>query len=453
MSVYGINGSAIVLCALSAKSSEAEDGGVLKNSTLITPAQAKELTEVMGRLNLHTSNGCEEKHSFLQSASFASVAPSKSMAEIVGRSKVNVKSNIFDQDPYKTAANKNRAIEVAIGKELSVNDELNAIAKSIRLSTGAPMRFGDFTPEQQEKIRHESKNIGGAKELIADKDNLDAHVLATLIKAEDEIYNVPGMERRQCMFNHVRAPDNPIFPWNWHRFDLEIWKVNNPIQYPADVANLIADRWNELVSRRSDEPNYFRDAFGIVDHRDGILHILQGMEPSARKALFETMNISWSTEVFTSDEANARDSNPLGSQFRQHTTGGLSNVVRWSDTEDKSVNQWVLDAIAHGKPVLSGPSGHTLRYLNHYAMCREMLSYDKHTDTSQIPTLEEARLVMLGNLLPPKNHHSYHEIMLASVGVFDGEMALEYSNKLNYDDLKSTSLGSEVLTSVLRRAV
>ena len=184
--MYGINGSTIVLCALSAKSSEAEDGGVLKNSTLITPAQAKELTEVMGRLNLHTSNGCEEKHSFLQSASFASVAPSKSMAEIVGRGKVNVKSNIFDQDPYKTAANKNRAIEVAIGKELSVNDELNAIAKSIRLSTGAPMRFGDFTPEQQEKIRHESKNIGGAKELIADKDNLDAHVLATLITAEDE---------------------------------------------------------------------------------------------------------------------------------------------------------------------------------------------------------------------------------------------------------------------------
>lgn len=204
---------------------------------------------------------------------------------------------------------------------------------------------------------------------------------------------------------------------------------------------------------KNDEPNYFQDAFGIVDHRDGVLHILQSMEPSARKALFETLNISWSTETFTDDEANSRDSNPLGSQYRQHTTGGLSNVVRWSDAEDKNVNQWVLDAIAHGKPVISGPSGHTLRYLNHYAMCREMLSYDKDTDTRQLPTLEEARLVMLGNLLPPKNHHSYHEIMLASVGVFDGEAALGYSNKLNYDDLKSTSIGSEILSSVLSRAV
>ncbi|WP_426811258.1 hypothetical protein ABOC32_12695 [Pseudomonas sp. WOUb67] len=453
MSVYAINRSAVVLCALSAKSFEAEDRNVLKNSTLITPAQAKELSEVVARLNLHTSTPREGKDAFSQPVPFANVSPSRSMEEIAGRGKVNVGANVFDQDPYKATANKNRAIEVAIGKELATSEKLNAIAKHIRLSSGAPMRFADFTPEQQEKIRHESKNIGGAKELIADKDNLDAHVLATLIKAEDEIYNVPGMERRQCMFNHVRAPDNPIFPWNSHRFDLEIWKVNNPIQYPANVANLIADRWNELVAGKSDEPNYFQDAFGIVDHRDGILHILQNMEPSARKALFETLNISWSTEIFTDDEANSRDSNPLGSQYRQHTTGGLSNVVRWSDAEDKNVNQWVLDAIAHGKPVISGPSGHNLRYLNHYAMCREMLSYDKDTDTRQLPTLEEARLVMLGNLLPPKNHHSYHEIMLASVGVFDGEAALEYSNKLNYDDLKSTSIGREILSSVLSRAV
>ncbi|MDD2114529.1 hypothetical protein NP554_22365 [Pseudomonas asiatica] len=448
--MYGINRAAVVMCALSAKSSEAEDRGVLRNASVITSAQAKELRQVMDRLNLHTSSPREGRPVFLQPVSFASVLPSKSMEAIVGRGQVNVEANVFDQDPYRTTAEKNRIIEVAIGKGLATSDRLNAIAKAIRLNSGAPMRFGDFTPEQQERIRHESKNIGGAKELIADKDNLDAHVLATLIKAEDEIYNVPGMERRQCMFNHVRTPDNPIFPWNSHRFDLEIWKVNNPIQYPAGVANLIADRWNDLVASKGDEPNYFKDTFGIADHRDGILHILQGMEPSARKALFETLNVSWSTETFTDDEANSRDSNPLGSQFRQHTTGGLSNVVRWSDTEDKSVNQWVLDAVAHGKPVLSGPSGHTLRYLNHYAMCRELLSYDKDIDISQIPTLEEARLVMLGNLLPPKNHHSYHEIMLASVGVFDGEAALGYSNKLNYDDLKSTSIGSEILASVLK---
>ncbi|MGE8059055.1 hypothetical protein [Pseudomonas sp. NPDC089547] len=450
--MLAIGRSASVLCVLSAKNFDAEDKGILKNATLTTPAQAGELSEVMDRLNLHTSNLREEKHALLQPVPFDSVLSSKSMEEIAGRGKVDVHANVFDQEPYKAAAKKNRTIEVAIGKGLATSSKLNAIARNIRLCTGAPMKFSDFTPEQQEKIRHESKNIGGAKELIADKDNLDAHVLATLIKAEDAIYNVPGMERRQCMFNHVRTPDNPIFPWNSHRFDLEIWQVNNPIQYPADVANLIADRWNELVAGKSDEPNYFQDTFGIADHRDGVLHILQGMEPSARKALFETLNIRWSTETFTNDEANSRDSNPLGSQYRQHTTGGLSNVVRWSDAEDKNVNQWVLDAIAHGKPVISGPSGHTLRYLNHYAMCREMLSYDKQADTSQLPTLEEARLVMLGNLLPPKNHHSYHEIMLASVGVFDGEAALGYGNKLNYDDLKSTSIGSEILTSVLRGA-
>lgn len=360
------------------------------------------------------------------------------------------KLNLFDQSPYKEVACQNKKFEARLGESLSCNKELVSMAKKIREVTGSPMLFKDFSPEQQQKIKNESGFIGGAKELMNDVDSLDAHVLATLIKAEGKEYNVNDRERRQCMFNHVRSPDNPIYPWNDHSFDMEIFEVKNPIQFTEQMRNLISDRWSDLLKREVNLEDYLYGELGIspIDLRVGIMDIIQGASESDRKKLLkEALRISWSTSEFVADENNSRDSNPLGSEFRQHTTGARSNVVRVSDKNDPNVNKWVFEAVVNNKPVTSGPSGHTLRYLNHYAMCSEMLQLS-NSSARDLPSLKEARLVMLANLIAPKDHHSYHEIMLASIGVYNGDEMLEYRSKDSYDDLKSTRVGSNALVQL-----
>lgn len=405
----------------------------------------------------------------LRGRSNSTLLPSKGFAEIKA-SEQEKKLNLFDQSPYKEIASKNKQFEESLGKSLSCNKELASIAKLIREATGSPMRFADFSQEQQKKILSESAYIGGAKELMADVDCLDAHVLATLIKAEGKEYELseverrkcvsknvsaPGneksdvseMERRKCMFNYVRSPDNVIYPWNSHSFDMEVFEVENPIQFTAEMRGVIVERWSELLQKKADIEEYLFGELGLspLDLSCGIVDILKAAtEPDRKKLLKEAMKISWSTSKFIAGEENSRDSNPLGSEFRQHTTGARSNVVRVSDKEDPNVNKWVFEAVVNGKPVTSGPSGHTLRYLNHYAMCSEMLQLS-NSKGQHIPSLEEARLVMLANLIAPKDHHSYHEIMLASVGIYNGEEMLEYRSKDSYDDLRSTPIGRAAL--------
>lgn len=383
-----------------------------------------------------------DEETFLRERSNSTILPSKGL-ETLRSHEQQAKLNVFDQSPYKEMACKNKKIEREFGRILSCSVELTAKAKLIREVTGAPQKFADFSPEQKESIKKESNYIGGAKELLADMDTLDAHVLATLIKAESKEYDLGDMERRKCMFNHVRSPDNPIYPWNSHRFDLEVFEVDNPIQYTEEIRNLIADRWNEVLEKTENLEEFLFVDLGLsrFDPKEGILNILQALDKADRKKLLkESLNISWSTERFIEDECNSRESNPLGREFRQHTTGAKSNVVRVSDKEDRNVNQWVFEAIVHGKPVTSGPSGHTLRYLNHYAMCVEMLRLSG-SNVDDFPSLDEARLIMLANLMAPKEHHSYHEVMLASIGVFDGVDSLEYKYKNSYEDMKSTEIG------------
>lgn len=380
----------------------------------------------------------------------STILPSRSHAEIKLREKEQ-KLNLFDQSPYKEVARKNKQFEVRLGECLSCNKELASMAKIIREVTGSPMRFEEFSHDQQQKIEGESQYIGGAKELMNDIDSLDAHVLATLIKAESKEYDVSGVERRKCMFNHVRSPDNPIYPWNSHSFDMEIFEVKNPIQFTEQMRDLIVDRWNDLLEqKRGSVEEYLYGVLCIspLDLSSGIIDILQVASESDRKKLLkEELKVSWSVSEFIADENNSRDSNPLGSEFRQHMTGARSNVVRVSDKDDPSVNKWVFEAIVNAKPVTSGPSGHTLRYLNHYAMCSEMLELSG-SKTEGLPSLQEARLIMLANLLAPKDHHSYHEVMLASIGVYNGGEMLEYQSKDSYDDLKSTRIGLMLLAQL-----
>lgn len=415
-------------------------------AVIACPSDRSKLNDIVQYLAVPSSSNVPINGELSRERSNSTVLPSKNIRDLISREHEK-KMNVFDCSPYKEMASQNKKIEMIVGKTLSCSAELASVAKKIREVTGSPMKFSDFSAAQQQKIIEEGPYIGGAKELSADMDTLDAHVLATLIKAEAEEYDIADMDRRKCMFNHVRSPDNPIYPWNSHRFDMGIFEVTNPIQYTEELKNLIVDRWAELLAKKENIESYLFGDMGIlpVDLNEGVLDILQILSESDRKTLLiNVLHINWSTERFVEDELNSRESNPRGAEFRQHTTGAKSNVVRVSDKEDKNVNKWVFEAILHGKPVTSGPSGHTLRYLNHYAMCSEMHSLSI-TGLKELPSLEEARLVMLANLMAPKDHHSYHEIMLASIGAYNGVDVLEYNHRGSYDDLSSTSIGSDAL--------
>lgn len=419
---------------------------IFRGANVTSVEQREKLNAIAGYLKEQGRQLSEVSDEGFRVRSNSTNLPSKTIQDLRER-KQEKNLNVFDHSPYKEKASENKRLELIVGKNLSCNAELASIAKTIREVTGSPMKFADFSQRQQEKIKEESSHIGGAKELMADMDTLDAHVLATLVKAESEEYDLGDMERRKCMFNHVRSPDNPIYPWNSHRFDLEVFEVTNPIQYTESIRNLIADRWGELLAKTENVENYLFNEVGIssVNLQGGVLNIIESLDGADRKKLLkDVLHINWSTETFVEDEKNDRATNPLGAEFRQHTTGARTNVVRVSDKEDKNVNKWVYEAIVYGKPVTSGPSGHTLRYLNHYAMCSEMHSLS-NSIPGKMPSLQEARLVMLANLMAPKDHHSYHEIMLASIGVFNGEEVLEYNNKDSYADIASTAIGAAAL--------
>lgn len=373
--------------------------------------------------------------------------------------------NRFDAEPYKGTSTRNYQFELQLGKALKSDGRLADIARRIRVLTGTPDCMAAFDEHERYEIR-KMTHIGGALELAQDIHTTDADVLAALIKAERTEYNIDRsaeeyrdkpyiatLDRRLCMFNAVEWEGNVIWPWNRHDFDLEIYKVTEPQQYPERLRNLIADRWSEWLATKPDPDRFVQHDLGLqgLDATTGVFHVLNSLDEPVRKMLLcDTLHIPWSTEEDILDENDksptspTRRTNPLGSQFRQHQTGARSNVVREYDPVDPAVNEWVEKAIELGKPVISGPSGHTLRYLNHYAACKEMEGYGKKS-VLDWPTLAEARLVMLANLMPPKNHHSFHEIMLASVGVCDGSENLRYSHMEDYEDLADHPIGLDAL--------
>ncbi|WP_150575027.1 hypothetical protein [Pandoraea aquatica] len=372
--------------------------------------------------------------------------------------------NLFDCAPYYAKASARVEFERKLGQTLCDAPEIRDIARRIRALTGAPMRFEDFDAKAQAKIVAEQVGIGGADECLNSRDTLDAHVLATLIKAEAEHFNdphAPDEKRRRNMFNAAPHRENPMHPWNLREFDVPIAEIKSPIQLPDRIRDVMQSRWETLRHNPAGE-----DAFLKVLQRFGVDRVMreEGFAAGAnvvdymfrcdlderRKLLHDVLDITWSTAEYTNDEDNGRWLNPIGAHVRQHRTGDRSNMVRTSDRNDPAIINFALGAIVHDKPVISGPSGHTLRYLNHYAQCRAIASYSG--DVSDWPSLAEARMVMMANLMPPKNHHSYHEIMSASIGVSDGTEMLHYRDRATYADLNDTALGAQLLSKLKEEA-
>lgn len=366
----------------------------------------------------------------------------------------------FGDENYRREASINLKFEEEVGKALISDAQVKNYALAIRNLSGSPLSTWEMTPKDIEELSHMVGPIGGAHDLAQDKDTLDAHVLATHIKidrAEFNDPNAPNPLRRQNMFNRVVSPDNPIYPWNIHDFDKGLHEIDTWDKIPKEIADLITHRWEEF---RLDDESYAKvlslqsldNVVGLGGMKaEDIFGLLTQQE---RKVfLYEILHIKWSTTTYVNDEtvdSTSRDISPLGADYRQHNTGDKANVVMGSDPQDPKVAEWIQEAIGFNKPIISGPSGHSLRYLNHWAtirMVNHLLgAFLGHNLVNSLifPSLAEARLVMMANLMPPKNHHSYHEIMLASIGISDGIDTLRYNHKDSYQDLNETPVGRKV---------
>ncbi|HEY4319206.1 MAG TPA: DUF4157 domain-containing protein [Herbaspirillum sp.] len=117
--------------------------------------------------------------------------------------------------------------------------------------------------------------------------------------------------------------------------------------------------------------------------------------------------------------------------------------------EDKH-GDWFQQAKRAHKPIIGGMSGHTLGYLNLYSEAQMRApTYDPGW-----PSMEALRASMLGALIGDKRHHSYDEVMAASVGMpyrrSNSVASLHYFFRGDYDDVLQS--GEPKIKSVAKKA-
>ena len=154
---------------------------------------------------------------------------------------------------------------------------------------------------------------------------------------------------------------------------------------------------------------------------------IKSLAPGSRGEYFtKTLHIRYSrsTDRVGENPSSLGTTSPQGAGYRQAHAGGQYNVITFNPYRYEA--EELLK-----KPVLSGPSGTAFRFVNVW----HKILIDPQTKflvKVQIPTVQDALLVIMGNLLPPKGHHTYHEIMDGVHGVG----GLEYNDKSGYSDLQ-----------------
>jgi hypothetical protein len=106
---------------------------------------------------------------------------------------------------------------------------------------------------------------------------------------------------------------------------------------------------------------------------------------------------------------------------------------------------WYESAYENYKPIIGGVSGHTLGYLNLYRSAIDKWHLQNRHQRHALPdhpSLETFRGIMLAALIGNKRHHSYDEVMTASVGakfaLAEGD-GLQYKDRAGYGDILRSS--------------
>lgn len=364
---------------------------------------------------------------------------------------------------YKDAFTDNSKVEKEIGLSLARNPAVTKFASDI--NRAAKINSYELIKNNNEKATIESQqgSIGGARASVERVESLGRYVF----EAMHEIEKNPKIKTKYSRVRNKAENLNPYFGKSGNKkpeFDTPLSSVKweelpdnvkksldsdeskSPFKklgsnvydaLNADAKKTILSEYryqSEAAEGTADSLRWYPSLKGSIDSCNMLTKMVTSSsdeeEANRTKAMEAIKSAMKSGDVKTKAE--------LGALFDivadKHTSGDSTNLVQFDKDEDGELidnekNRWIKDTIAAGKPIISGPSGHTLRYLNFWAEKRQ-------SDQAAIagPSLEAARLVMMADLMPPK-HHSYDEIMTASIGISDNSKTLTYNHKSSYEDL------------------
>lgn len=233
------------------------------------------------------------------------------------------------------------------------------------------------------------------------------------------------------------------------------WKQNYPPQNILSMRNTKGLSFDEKIEnvKPSEWPEGTRQIvyntycmLPASSHMEeiGFISYLDGLEEQKRvEYLTDILHIRYSTSTDTVGETQRifPTDNPHGQEYLQSHAGGQFNVITFTP--------YIEEAKALSKPVLSGPSGTAFRYISAWHHIRIELVAGKvpigtKLVAGEVPTIKQAILVIMANLLPPRSHHSYHEIMDGVNGVG----GFSYEDKAGYSDLEKCQPGIVELINV-----
>lgn len=284
----------------------------------------------------------------------------------------------------------NMQLEERLGSVLLSDNSVKSFAERIHDKTASISENTDY--HIRVNAKSDIGHWGGAKGFKEGREGVNEFVYATTKHFESSIPNYREWKSDYPEQNILYLRNQGVV------FDLPIDQVK-PENWPFETQQMIC--------------NVYQKFYPQPDNQKAIFNMFKSMKSTERSILLKKLRASISTNL-TGDTSTFLDARE--SPYRQHDAGSQFNVV--VDQEYRN------EARLLQKPILSGPSGTAFRYLKAWRDVKRMCGEPS-------PTMEEARLVILANLLPPNSHHSYHEIMDGSVGVG----GLQYKDKEGYGDI------------------
>lgn len=348
---------------------------------------------------------------------------------------------------YKDAADANLKIEKKIGLSLAKNANLTKIAAKIT-EKAKVKSYGELDEAGKKKTDGQVGAFGGAAAFKEGWGTLGSSVSAVMTEIEKDPatkakYSVSHTTDHPYFPKDQKKPefDKPIAECKWEELTPDIRQHLNrkaQAQVPAQAQPAFAYDTVEIDTKRA-LLNDYRYENNSIDS-EAIKYLSAGIPHNIRRIVTQKP-IDRAAAKAAIIQAIATAQEPLKTQLGtlldivvdRHTSGDHTNIVSMNK-DGGAKDQWIKDTVTAGKPIISGPSGHTLRYLNFWAEKRNenIIDAQKHEEW---PSLEAARLVMMADLLPPR-HHTYDEVMTASIGIKDNATSpLKYNNKASYNDL------------------
>lgn len=395
----------------------------------------------------------------------------------IGNTKTNVRGV---EEDYKIVAEDREKVEKKIGLSLAKDSRLTGIAAKIT-EKAKVKSYGELDEASKKKTTGQVGTFGGAAAFKEGWGTLGGSVSAVMNEIEKDPvtkakYSVSHAENHPYFPTNQKKPefDKPIVECKWNELPPEIQiyldskaaSPNPQVQPPAVPPAIIPmPTYNYDQLKGDTQKELLKDYRYKNDSINGASINFIAPDPTMVKRLSQMVGVHTSVSSTTKQAVKDIVNDPTNNRLRtiakaliikemattneslkaqlgalldiivdRHTSGDHTNIV--SKNGDGGVkDKWIDDTVAAGKPIISGPSGHTLRYLNFWAEKRNenIVDAQKHEEW---PSLEAARLVMMADLLPPR-HHSYDEVMTASIGIKDNVSdALKYQHKSSYEDLK-----------------